>query len=227
MYLGLPKEAKDLKEYDQIPKNEIANCSNIWYISIIDKKLEFVKIVKLSRKFTFRTSRRVAETPGFVGIMSLDPKTADKFGELDILSSFCDFPEDWLADGLCDEEFPELDCSKADKLVVDCMLTFDAFFARDLKAAANDEACGVWLVSVNFKDETLLFIGAAVVDKGIGVSQFLEGMDSWLLIVGIFNAEDGDDFIRDGSGAIDDIFVCCFEEGMPDVRPRIDIANII
>ena len=189
--------------------------------------LKIGRLLRLSYKFTFRTSRRVADTPGFVGMISLDPKTADKFGELDILSSFCVFPEDWLADRLCDEEFPELDCSKADTLVVDCMLTFDAFFAKDLKAAANDEACGVWLVSVNFKDETLLFIGAAVVDKGIGVSQFLEGMDRWLLIVGIFNAEEGDDFIKDGSGAIDDIFVCCFEEGMPDVRPRIDIAHII
>ena len=37
---------------------------------------------------TFRTSSRVAETPGFVGIKSLDPNTVDKLGEWDILSSF-------------------------------------------------------------------------------------------------------------------------------------------
>ena len=119
-------------------KVQIVQMSNMY-----PSWIKIGRLLRLSYKFTFRTSRRVAETPGFVGMISLDPKTADKFGELEILSSFGGFPEDWLANRLCDEEIWELDCSDADKLAVDWALTFDAFFANDRNAAANDEACGV------------------------------------------------------------------------------------
>ena len=92
---------------------------------------------------TFRTSRRVADTPGLVGIMSFVPRTVDKLGVLDNLSSFRVFSNGGLDVMLCDVGIPEFDCSEVDKVGVKCILAFDAFFANDLNAAAKDEAWGV------------------------------------------------------------------------------------
>ena len=66
------------------------------------------------RIYTFRTSSSVADTPGFVGMMSFDPRTVDKFGVLVTMSSFKVFSQDGLVILFWDEEITELDCSVVD-----------------------------------------------------------------------------------------------------------------
>ena len=68
----------------------------------------------LYSNITFRTSSSVADTPGFVGMMSFDPRTVDKFGVLFKLSSFIVFSEDGFVILFWDEEITELDCSVVD-----------------------------------------------------------------------------------------------------------------
>ena len=171
------------------------------------------------RIYTFRTSSSVADTPGFVGMMSFDPRTVDKFGGLVTLSSFKVLSEDGLVILFWDEEITELDCSVVDAPWDECTLTLDAFFANDLSAAAKDDAWGFWLVSVNFKDEALLFNVGTLVVIGIGVSQCLEGNARWLFIFGMFNDEEGG-FITEAGVANDVIFEFGFVEDAMDGSPK-------
>ena len=82
----------------------------------------FVLYIDIMQQFdciricTFRTSSSVADTPGFVGMMSVDPRTVDRFGVLFTLSSFIVFSEDGLVILFWDEEITELDCSVVDAL---------------------------------------------------------------------------------------------------------------
>ena len=72
------------------------------------------KTFSLYSNITFRTSSSVADTPGFVGMMSFDPRTVDKFGGLVTLSSFKVLSEHGLVILFWDEEITELDCSVVD-----------------------------------------------------------------------------------------------------------------
>ena len=89
----------------------------------------------------------MAETPGLVGIMSLDPNTVDKLGDWDILSSF-ELCSNLVKDGkfviLCEEESVDTELEESTGKSDDgCTLVFDTFLANDLNAAAKDDACGV------------------------------------------------------------------------------------
>ena len=165
-------------------------------------------------RFTFRTSSRDAETPGFVGIISLTANTADKLGGRCVnWSSFgvcskVDKDGGWVR--LCADDIAggQLDKSlgNSDDEVDDVVTLFDAFFANVLNAAAKEDAFWEWLASTSFNEGELV---AATVLIGNGVSQLLE-LECCSLTEGILKAG-REHFMRE-DGAIEGIVGWSFVE---------------
>lgn len=109
----------------------------------------------------------------------------------------------WCEEGSVDTELDDTTHKSDDE----CTLVFETFFANDLNAAAKDDACGAWLVSVSFKEEELFEADTVV---GMGVSQRLVDREWWPFIDGIFRVGGVGFKIEDVAN--EGIFVCSFAE---------------
>ena len=104
---------------------------------------------------TFRTSNSEADTPGLIGMISLAPNTVFKFDGDMLILSLLDPCSKLDITGLLFSQPLLLDIVVGQSLFgsVDVRIfEFDAFFANDLRAAAKEDACEVWLESSNFNE---------------------------------------------------------------------------